>query len=323
MFLRLLQHRPILRAARRAGRRSYGHVDDLCELMVAMVGQPAGRRRGVQRHGRGRDVDALRRRAGRRSSAPSRTSSTCPTTCWRALTRPVFGHLFGVRHHAIASIEKASVAARLPAALRLRRRPRRDVRLVPRAGVGRPRARPLGDPVWGASWDFDAEAEVAADAAVTTEWAIGRVGRPSDGAMWASVEATLREVVLPRPRRPRHRRQVAIHLDRARRVRPRPRRRSEPAPRRPSSPRPSTGSSGTATSSSQRHWREARRRDPRRRAGGDVRRARRGRRRRRGGVGRRRGRAEPRSGRSWPPPRRRPGRERGHVAGLPRRGPRG
>ena len=39
----------------------------------------------------------------------------------------------------------------------------------------------------------------------------GEVGRPSDGAMWTSMVATLREVVLPGLDDP-HRRQVAIHL---------------------------------------------------------------------------------------------------------------
>ena len=40
MFLRLLQRRPILLPHGGLVATSYGHVDDLCELMVAMVGQP-------------------------------------------------------------------------------------------------------------------------------------------------------------------------------------------------------------------------------------------------------------------------------------------
>jgi hypothetical protein len=40
---------------------------------------------------------------------------------------------------------------------------------------------------------------------------IGEIGRPSDAAMWTSMVATLRDVVLPGLDDP-HRRQVAIHL---------------------------------------------------------------------------------------------------------------
>jgi hypothetical protein len=46
---------------------------------------------------------------------------------------------------------------------------------------------------------------------MTVPSAAGEIGRPSDGAMWTSVVATLREVVLPGLDDP-HRRQVAIHL---------------------------------------------------------------------------------------------------------------
>ena len=43
MFLRLLQHRPILVPHGGLVVGSYGHVDDLCEAMVAMVGDPPAR----------------------------------------------------------------------------------------------------------------------------------------------------------------------------------------------------------------------------------------------------------------------------------------
>ena len=73
----------------------------------------------------------------------------------------MFGHLFGVRHHAIASIEKAQ---RL-----LGFRPRYDfvdghVETYEwfRAQGWADLDAAARDPVWGASWDFDAEAELAA-----------------------------------------------------------------------------------------------------------------------------------------------------------------
>jgi hypothetical protein len=46
---------------------------------------------------------------------------------------------------------------------------------------------------------------------VTDPSPVGEIGRPSDAAMWTSVVATLREVVLPGLDDP-HRRQVAIHM---------------------------------------------------------------------------------------------------------------
>ena len=77
------------------------------------------------------------------------------------ITRPVFGHLFGVRHHAIASIEKAGSLLGFQPRYDFAARPRRHLRVVPGPGLGR-RTEALRDPVWGASWDFEAEAELAA-----------------------------------------------------------------------------------------------------------------------------------------------------------------
>ena len=102
--------------------RSYGHVDDLCELMVAMVGQPAAR--GEIFNVTAEVLTSLRYvRSWPPSSAPIRTSSSCPTTCCRPcptgvrppLRRPAPRH----RQH-----REGHIPARLPSALRLRRRPR-------------------------------------------------------------------------------------------------------------------------------------------------------------------------------------------------------
>jgi len=46
---------------------------------------------------------------------------------------------------------------------------------------------------------------------VSDSGGVGEIGRPSDAAMWTSMVATLRDVVLPGLDDP-HRRQVAIHL---------------------------------------------------------------------------------------------------------------
>ncbi len=159
MFLRLLQSRPILLPHGGLVATSYGHVDDLCELMTAMAGMPAAR-------GEIFNVTAEALSAQRYVSTLGAIVDATPEIVFipddvlSTLTRPVFGHLFGVRHHAVASIEKA---ARL-----LGFRPRYDFVTGHTATYEWFREQgwaaltePLSDPVWGASWDFGAESVVA------------------------------------------------------------------------------------------------------------------------------------------------------------------
>ena len=237
MFLRLLQRRPILLPHGGLVATSYGHVDDLCELMVAMVGQPPARGEvfnvtaegltssryvqelaaivgavfmlrfigslehsaaaqaadavgytelfslitwtsvglmGASATFAGQNLGARNPERARHGVAVASRIGLClaaivgadpdivyvPDDVLASLTRPVFGHLFGVRHHAIASIEKATSL--------LGFRPRYDFvdghvetyAWFREQGWGDLSAA-LSDPVWGASWDFDAEAEVA------------------------------------------------------------------------------------------------------------------------------------------------------------------
>ncbi|MFI5293037.1 MAG: hypothetical protein ACHQ02_09240, partial [Candidatus Limnocylindrales bacterium] len=96
---------------------------------------------------------------------------------------------------------------------------------------------------------------------MTVPSGVGELGRPSDGAMWTSVVATLREVVLPGLDDP-HRRQVVIHLmgvaayARDRGVNPNPARASELAAAL-------DGLVRDGNELAQRHWREAAPADPR------------------------------------------------------------
>ena len=81
MFVRLVQGRPILLPHSGLVTASYGHVDDLCALMVAMIGVDAAMVRCSTSPPR------RSRRAGtsaswRRSSASSRTSSRSPMRHW-------------------------------------------------------------------------------------------------------------------------------------------------------------------------------------------------------------------------------------------------
>ncbi len=159
MFLRLLGHRPIVVPHGGLVVGSYGHVDDLCEAMVAMVGNPAavgevfnitGESVTVNRY-----VDVLAAVVGEEPDVVY-----LPDSMLGDLPGPVFGHLFGVRHHAMASIEKAQQRLGLTSRYDLRSGHEDAYEWFRRKGYADVDG-PLVDPMWKASWDFDAEAAVA------------------------------------------------------------------------------------------------------------------------------------------------------------------
>ena len=76
------------------------------------------------------------------------------------LPGPVFSHLFGVRHHAMASIEKAQRLLGFTCRYDLRSG-HQDTYEWFRAKGYADLDGPMVDPMWRASWDFDAEAAVA------------------------------------------------------------------------------------------------------------------------------------------------------------------
>jgi nucleoside-diphosphate-sugar epimerase len=77
------------------------------------------------------------------------------------VTAPVFGHLFGVRHHAVLSTDKARHELGIEPRHDLRTGHEHTYEWFQRQGWSRRGAEPLVDPVWRASWDFGAEAELA------------------------------------------------------------------------------------------------------------------------------------------------------------------
>jgi len=159
MFLRLLEHRPVIVPHGGLVVGSYGHVDDLCDAMVAMVGNPAalgqvfnisGDHVSVNRY-----VAVLADGVGEKADVVY-----LPDDLLAEVGRTVFGHLFGVRHHAIASIEKAERVLGFS--------PRYDLRSGHEHAYAWFRSKgyadvdgPMIDPMWKASWDFDAEAAIA------------------------------------------------------------------------------------------------------------------------------------------------------------------
>jgi nucleoside-diphosphate-sugar epimerase len=160
MFLRLLQHRPILLPHSGLVTASYGHVDDLCDVMVAMTGVAASFGEVINITAEavttGRYVDVLATIIGVEADIVP-----VPDEALTGLPGGIFGHLFGRNHHAVLSIDKAQ----------------RLLGFVPRYDFASGHTHtyewfraermheldgPLADPVWRASWDFDAEAAAAA-----------------------------------------------------------------------------------------------------------------------------------------------------------------
>ena len=159
MFLRLLGRRPILVPHGGLVVGSYGHVDDLCRSMVSMVGNPAavgevfnitGESVSVNRY-----IDVLAAVVG---EAPDVVF--VPDALLGELPGPVFGHLFGVRHHAMASIAKAQQLLGFTCRYDLRSGHEHTYEWFRGKGYADLDG-PMVDPMWRASWDFDAEAAVA------------------------------------------------------------------------------------------------------------------------------------------------------------------
>lgn len=163
MFLRLLQHRPILVPHGGLVVGSYGHVDDLCSAMVALASTEAAA--GQVFNVTGESVDVNRYVALLADVVGvSPEVVAVPDSMLAELVAPgvppLFGHLFKQRHHAMLSTERLHRVLGVSGW-----RDRFDLRSGHEQTFAWFRAqgladldRPLVDPVWRASWDFAAEA---------------------------------------------------------------------------------------------------------------------------------------------------------------------
>jgi nucleoside-diphosphate-sugar epimerase len=160
MFLRLLQRRPILLPHGGLVTGSYGHVDDLCEVMVSLVDIPGARGEifnvSAEAVTSRRYVQTLAEIVGVEPDIVE-----VPDTELGSITTPVFGHLFGVRHHAVVSMAKAREMLGFHPRFDFRRGHEATFDWFEAQGWA-DRTESLVDPVWRATWDFDAEAAVAA-----------------------------------------------------------------------------------------------------------------------------------------------------------------
>ncbi len=160
MFLRLRDHRPIIVPHGGLVVGSYGHVDDLCEAMVRMVGEPAALGEVFNITG---DSVTVNRYIAVLADVLGEEPDVVflPDAMLDELPGPAFGHLFGVRHHSMVSMVKAQQRLGFASGYDLRSGHEDTYEWFLRRGFA-DLGEPMVDPMWRASWDFDVEAAVAA-----------------------------------------------------------------------------------------------------------------------------------------------------------------
>ena len=163
MFLRLLQRRPILVPHGGLVVGSYGHVDDLCDTMLRAAVHPAAVGEVFNATTDSVDVNryiaTLAEVVGAEPVVVPVPDELLPEVTAPGAP-PVFGHLFKVRHHASLSTEKARTLIGDAPRYDLRAGHEHTYEWFRSQGWDRLDG-PLVDPVWKASWDFDAEAALA------------------------------------------------------------------------------------------------------------------------------------------------------------------
>jgi nucleoside-diphosphate-sugar epimerase len=163
MFLRLVQRRPILVPHGGLVVGSYGHVDDLCAAMVTMASAPAARGEVFNVSGESVDVNryiaVMAEVAGAEADIVYVPDELSPEL-GAAGTSPAFGHLFELRHHAMLSTAKAHALLDVTPRYDLRGGHAHTYEWFQAQGYEQ-LTRPLTDPVWKATWDFEHEAAIA------------------------------------------------------------------------------------------------------------------------------------------------------------------
>ena len=160
MFLRLLRGLPVLVPHGGLVAGSYGHVDDLCALMMLLPNCPGtvGEVLNATTDGVSvsRYIDTLASVVGVSPKVVFLPDALLPD-----IRKPVFGHLFGARHSAVLSTEKTTRLTGFTPQFPLLEGHKHTYDWFTAQGWAS-LERSLADPVWRATWDFDAEAVVAA-----------------------------------------------------------------------------------------------------------------------------------------------------------------
>lgn len=160
MFLRLQRGLPILLPHEGLVTASYGHVDDLCSALIAFVGCRSAQGQVVNITADAvtslHYVETLAQIVGRDPNivfVPSEVPDGFP--------RGVYGHLFSKAHHAVLSTAKLHRILGPVAQVDFAAGHHSTYEWFLAQGWSE-LAQPLVDPVWFATWDFDAEARAAA-----------------------------------------------------------------------------------------------------------------------------------------------------------------
>jgi nucleoside-diphosphate-sugar epimerase len=160
MFLRLRRKLPVLLPHGGLVTGNYGHVDDLCAQLLAMARSPAmfagevvnATGQAITSAGY---VDALAEIVGVEPEI-----HLFPDELIGKVPGPLFGHLFGARHHAVLSTDKAA-RLNLPPERGFAEGHRHTYEwFLSSEFADAPDA--MSDPVWGAGYDFAAEASALA-----------------------------------------------------------------------------------------------------------------------------------------------------------------
>ena len=168
-FLRLLRGLPIILPHDGLVTGSYGHVDDLCRVMVDMATHPeaAGEIFNVTAEGvtANEYVAALADIVGKPADVVYMPSRLIGKT-----EKPAYNHLFGAAHHGILSIEKARSVLGFEPQYDFRSGHAQTFEWFMAENLDKTEDAPM-DPLWFASFDFDYEAKLARQirTAATTE----------------------------------------------------------------------------------------------------------------------------------------------------------
>lgn len=168
-FLRLLRGLPLILPLNGLVTASYGHVDDLCRVMVDMATHPgaAGEIFNVTAEGvtANEYVATLADIVGKPADVVYMPSRLIGKT-----EKPAYSHLFGAAHHGILSIEKARSVLGFEPRYDFRSGHAQTFEWFMAENLDKTEEAPM-DPLWFASYDFDYETKLAQQirAATTTE----------------------------------------------------------------------------------------------------------------------------------------------------------
>ena len=158
MFLRLRQGRPILVPHGGLVVVSYGHVADLCEAMMNCVGNRAAMGEIFNITAEALTVNEyIRVLAGVVGAQPNIVY--VPDDMVPTFDKPAFGHLFTAPFHSMLSIEKAQRLLGFKPKWDIKSGHEQTYQWFLQQGWADLK-KPLQDPVWLATWDFDFEDEV-------------------------------------------------------------------------------------------------------------------------------------------------------------------